>query len=195
MPPALAAKPLRTLADAQHDMRVAYYDGAPGVLCSALAWCIAALAAWHFSAAHAVWTLLIGGMFIHPAAILLNKVLGRSGKHDPSNPLASLAMASTFWMIMCLVLAYGVSLLRIEWFFPAALLIIGGRYFTFATLYGMRLYWVFGAVLAAAAYPLVALGAPAAAGAFAGAAIEAGFGLAMLFNARRVAAATRAASA
>lgn len=185
--PALSTEPLLTLAAAQHDMRAAYYDGAPGVLCSALAWGIAGLAAWQFSAAHAVWTLLIGGMFIHPAAILLNKVLGRSGKHAPSNPLASLAMASTFWMIMCLVLAYGVSLLRTEWFFAAALLIIGGRYLTFATLYGMRIYWVLGAVLAAAAYPLVALGAPATAGAFAGAAIEAGFGLAMLLTARAAA--------
>ena len=168
-----------TIADAQRDMRNAYYDGAPGILCSGLVWLIAGMVALNLSDQHAVWTLLIGGMFIHPAAVLLNKVLGRSGKHHPANPLASLAMASTFWMIMCLVLAYGVSMLRIEWFFPAVLLIIGGRYMTFATLYGMRIYWAVGIALAASAYPLFAFGASPATGALAGGAIEVGFAVAV----------------
>ena len=164
-----------TVADAQLDMRTAYYDGAPGVLSSGLVWLTAGMVALTLSADRAVWTLLIGGMFIHPSAVLLNKVLGRSGKHNPSNPLASLAMASTFWMILCLVLAYGVSRMRIEWFFPAVLLIIGGRYMTFATLYGMRIYWVCGATLALAAYPLVVFGASPAIGALTGAGIEVAF--------------------
>ena len=176
-----------TIADAQLDMRIAYYDGAPGILCSGIVWLLAGVVALKLSAQHAVWTLLIGGMFIHPAAILLNKLLGRSGKHHRSNPLASLAMASTFWMIMCLVLAYGVSMLRIEWFFPAVLLIIGGRYMTFATLYGMRIYWVIGIVLAAAAYPLCALGASPASGALAGGAIEVGFAAAVFLISDRTA--------
>ena len=176
-----------TIADAQLDMRTAYYDGAPGILCSGLVWLAAGMVALNLSATQAVWTLLIGGMFIHPAAVLLNKVLGRSGKHHPSNPLASLATASTLWMILCLVLAYGVSMLRIDWFFPAVLLIIGGRYMTFATLYGMRIYWVIGIVLAAAAYPLSAFGASPATGALAGGAIEVGFAVAVFLMAGRTA--------
>ncbi|MBZ2207277.1 DUF7010 family protein [Massilia soli] len=176
-----------TIADAQLDMRIAYYDGAPGIVCSGLVWLIAGMVALNLSAKHAVWTLLIGGMFIHPAAVLLNKLLGRSGKHHPANPLASLAMASTFWMIMCLVLAYGVSMLRIEWFFPAVLLIIGGRYMTFATLYGMRIYWAIGIALGAAAYPLFAMGASPAAGALAGGAIEVAFAIAVFLMPGRAA--------
>ena len=182
-----------TIADAQLDMRMAYYDGAPGILCSGLVWLIAGMVALNLSAKQAVWTLLIGGMFIHPAAILLNKGLGRGGKHHPSNPLASLAMASTFWMIMCLVLAYGVSLLRIEWFFPAVLLIIGGRYMTFATLYGMRFYWALGVVLAAAAYPLFAVGATPATGALIGGGIEVGFAVAAFVMSDRAARVPRGA--
>ena len=174
-----------TIADAQLDMRTAYYDGAPGILCSGLVWLAAGMVALNLSATQAVWTLLIGGMFIHPAAVLLNKVLGRSGKHHPSNPLASLATASTLWMILCLVLAYGVSMLRIDWFFPAVLLIIGGRYMTFATLYGMRIYWVIGIVLAAAAYPLVAAGASPASGALVGGGIEVAFAAAVLLMSDR----------
>jgi hypothetical protein len=176
-----------TIADAQLDMRLAYFDGAPGILCSGLVWLIAGLVALNLSDKQAVWTLLIGGMFIHPAAVLLNKVLGRSGKHHAANPLASLAMASTFWMIMCLVLAYGVSMLRIEWFFPAVLLIIGGRYMTFATLYGMRIYWAIGIALGAAAYPLFAYGASPAAGALAGGLIEVGFAAAVFMMSGRAA--------
>jgi hypothetical protein len=174
-----------TIADAQLDMRTAYYGGAPGIMTSGTVWLIAGVVALQLSAAQAVWTLLIGGMFIHPAAVLLNKMLGRSGKHNPSNPLGSLAMASTFWMIMCLVLAYGVSMMRIEWFFPAVLLIIGGRYLTFATLYGMRIYWALGAALALAAYPLFAYGASPATGALAGGAIEVAFAVAVFLMSGR----------
>lgn len=187
MTPATLSITPTTIADAQLDMRQAYYDGAPGILCSGLVWLIAGMVALNASDKQAVWTLLIGGMFIHPAAVLLNKVLGRSGKHHPSNPLASLAMASTFWMIMCLVLAYGVSMLRIDWFFPAVLLIIGGRYMTFATLYGMRIYWVIGIALAAAAYPLFAVGATPAAGALVGGGIEVACALAVFVMSSRAA--------
>lgn len=183
-PAPLSATPI-TITDAQQDMRTAYYSGAPGVLCSGLVWFSAGLVALQLSAAQAVWTLLIGGIFIHPAAVVLNKVLGRSGKHSPSNPLGSLAMASTFWMIMCLLLAYGVSMIRIEWFFPAALLVIGGRYMTFATLYGMRIYWVMGVGLALAAYPLFAYGASPAAGALAGGGIEVAFAVAIFLVSAR----------
>lgn len=185
-PASLSATPI-TIADAQLDMRTAYYGGAPGVLCSGLVWLTAGMVALQLSAAQAVWTLLIGGMFIHPAAVVLNKVLGRSGKHSPSNPLGSLAMASTFWMIMCLLLAYGVSTIRIEWFFPAVLLIIGGRYMTFATLYGTRIYWVMGAALVLAAYPLFAYGASPASGALAGGAIEVAFAVAIFLTSGRAA--------
>ena len=97
-----------------------------------------------------VWALLIGGMLIHPASVLLVKGLGRSGKHSPGNPLGSLALAATFWLVLSCVLAYVVSILRIEWFFPAMLFVIGGRYLVFATIFGTRTYWACGAALALA---------------------------------------------
>lgn len=60
------------------------------------------------------------------------------------------------------------------------LLVIAGRYLTFATLYGMEIYWAFGATLAASAVPLVALGAPVVSGAFTGALVEYAYGIAIL---------------
>ena len=77
---------------AQHDMRVAYLHGYPGVAVSGIVWLVSACVALNMSAEKAVWALLIGGVFIHPLSILLNKVLGSSGVHNPSNPLGRFAM-------------------------------------------------------------------------------------------------------
>ncbi len=176
-----------TLAEAQREMRFAYYDGAPGLLTSATVWAIAGVVSLVTPPTRAIWTLLLGGMLIFPVSVLLTKALGRPGKHRADNPLGSLALATTFWMILMLSLAFGVSRLRPEWFFPAMLLIIGGRYLTFATLYGLRLYWICGAVLAATGCAIGLANAAPTLGAFAGAAIESGFAAVLFVSARRTA--------
>lgn len=154
------------------------------MLASAIAWAVAGLVALNSSPKNAVLTLFVGGMLIHPVGVLLTKALGRSGSHARTNPLGALALEGTFLMLLCLPLAYVVSLFRAEWFFPAMLLVIGGRYLTFSTLYGMRLYWACGAALAIAGFLLARFNAPLAMGAFAGAAIEAVFA-AVIFAAAR----------
>jgi hypothetical protein len=152
---------------------------------SAAVWLAAASTAWLDDPRRAVWVLFIGGMLIHPLSLVVCKILGRSGKHSPGNPLASLAFASTLWMIFCLPLVYGASLLRVEWFFPAMLLVIGGRYLTFDLLYGMRLFWAVGLALAVAGCLLGRANvAPAWAG-FAGGGIEAVFAAVVLVSGLR----------
>src|SRR6187549_1475404 len=133
-----------SLTQAQADMRSGYCSGGAGILASTLAWSAATGTAALVSPERAVWVLFVGGMLIHPAAMLICRLLGASGKHTAGNPLATLAGASTFWLIFSLPLAYGLSLHDIAWFFPAMLLVIGGRYLVFATMFGMRLYWVLG---------------------------------------------------
>jgi hypothetical protein len=123
--------------------------------------------------------LIFGGMLIFPVSVGLCKVIGRSGTHVKDNPLASLAMEGTFWMLLSLPVAIGAAFYKIEWFFPAMLLVIAGRYLTFATLYGMRVYWLFGATLAVSVIPLVIFEAPAFVGAYTGALIEFFFGFAI----------------
>lgn len=174
-----------TLAAAQREMRDAYLGGAPGVLVSATVWCIAGLVCLWRSPQQAVWTLFIGGALIHPLSVVLLKLLKRPGRHASNNPLGPLALSSTVWMIMSLPLAWVASTVRADWFFPAMLLVIGGRYLNFATLYGTRLYWLFGAALALGAWALVSAKASPALGAFTGAAIEAGFGMALWLAERR----------
>lgn len=99
-------------------------------------------------------------------------MLGRSGSHDRENPLGHLALEGTVWLLLALALAYGLSVYRVEWFFPALLLLIGGRYLTFQTLYGMRAYWAGGTALAATGAALAIVGAPVYVGAFSGAVVE-----------------------
>lgn len=173
------------IENAQQEMRHAYFGGAPGMLVSAAVWLAAGMVAMLDSPQRAVWALFAGGMLIHPLSIVVNKMLGRPGVHAKGNPLGGLAMATTFWMILCLPLAYAASLVRIEWFFPAMLLVIGGRYLTFSTLYGSRVYWICGAVLAVAGYLLAAAHIAPAFAAYAGGGIEAGFAMAIFALERR----------
>lgn len=189
----IAQAPASSISGAQHEMRLAYYGGAPGMLTSALVWLAAGIVAFSLSPQKAIWTLFIGGMFIHPVAVVWNKAIGRSGNHSAGNPLGTLALASTGWMILMMPLAFGASLLKMEYFFPAMLLIIGGRYLTFATMFGNRLYLIGGAALALAGFVLAKTHASPSLGAFAGAAIEAGFALAIFAATRAEVAAAQPA--
>ncbi|NJK43736.1 MAG: hypothetical protein HC933_05135 [Pleurocapsa sp. SU_196_0] len=174
-----------TIAEAQHDMRQAYFGGSPGVLASGLVWLASGVVALLVSPTSAVLTLFIGGMFIFPLSVLLCKAVGCSGKHSRKNPLGSLAVEGTFWMLLCFPVAFAAFLYEAAWFFPVMLLIIAGRYLTFQTLYGTRLYWLFGVVLGFSPVVLVALRAGPSAGAFLGGSIEVTFAAILFFMHRR----------
>ncbi len=160
------------ITDAQHDMRDGYFWGATGVLTSGLVWCVAGIVCLVYSPERAVWALFIGGALIYPISVVLDKLLGRRGSTEPGNPLASLAMATTLWLIFSLPIAYVVFTVNPGWFFPAMLLVIGGRYLCFATIFGARIYWILGGSLVAAAYLLFKIDASPALGAFTGSALE-----------------------
>ena len=176
---------MQSIADAQRDMRSGYYGGAPGVLASSIAWLAAGVVAMTVSPTAAVWALFIGGMFIFPVGVLIAKVLGRAGTHTRGNPLGALAMETTVLLMVCLPLAFVVALYKVEWFFPAMLLVIGGRYFTFASVYGSRMFWALGGTLAVAAFLAVALRLPVEGSAFAGGLIELAFAVALFVAAGR----------
>jgi len=150
---------MQNLQDAQQDMREGYAYGSIGVIVSGLVWLLSCLAMYYYSSQQAIWTLIIGGMFIYPLGTLIEKLMGLKGSHNKDNPLGKLAMEGTIWMIMCIPLAYGLSLIKTEWFFQGMMMIIAGRYLTFASIYGLRLYWGLGALLGLSAYGLFRMGA------------------------------------
>jgi hypothetical protein len=174
-----------TVSEAQADLRHGYLGGSAGVFASGIAWLAAGIIALAVSPRGAVAALFFGGMLIHPASMLLAKLAGRPGKHSPGNPLAQLALESTIWMLLAIPIALYLALESPQNFFIAMLLTIGGRYLTFATLYGTRVYWLLGALLALASMALIAVKAPAAPAAFTGAVIELFFALLIFQRARR----------
>lgn len=177
---------------AQADMRHAYLGGSAGIFASSLAWLSAALVAHLVSPRAGIAALFIGGMLIHPAAMLLSKLLGRPGNHAKDNPLGRLAIETTIWLLIAIPLAFLLSFQRVEWFFIAMLATIGGRYFTFSTLYGLRIYWAIGAALALAAFGLAATHAGAVTIVFAGGIIELVFAGIVFASQRRSAASVSA---
>jgi hypothetical protein len=177
-----------TFEAAQLDMRRGYLCGAPGVLASGLVWLTAGLVAALNSDKAAVFALLMGGAAIHPIGVVIAKLLGRSGTHTPGNPLARLAAENTFWLLAGCAIAYGMHVLRIEWFFPVMLLTIGGRYLTFQTIYGLRSFWFCGALLGMSGLTLALVRAPVVVGAFTGAIIEIVFAVILFWWSKRVAA-------
>ena len=170
-----------TFSQAQANMRDGYYFGAPGVLVSGMVWVAAGLVAVAVSYKAAVFALLLGGAFIFPLSVVVTKVMGRRGTHAKGNPLGRLAAEGTFWLIAGIAVAYGMHVLRPEWFFPAMLLFIGGRYLTFQTIYGLRLYWLLGAVLCGIGLMLALARVAPPAAAFAGGIAELVFA-ALLFR-------------
>ncbi|MET3120124.1 hypothetical protein AAKU64_004372 [Undibacterium sp. GrIS 1.8] len=150
----------------QQEMRHAHYDGAPGVLVSGLVWIAATLVCYQFGIDKAVWTLLIGGVFIYPISLVVTKAIGRPAKTSKDNALNQLGMASTIWLILCCAMAYGLFLLKPALFFPAMMATIGSRYLIFASIYGRSIFWVMGVslivaanlVLFAAVTPVIAAG-------------------------------------
>ena len=180
----LKSEPSNNIYKLQLDMRSGYANGALGALVSGTVWLIAAVVAFQISSQSAIWTLFIGGMLIHPLSLVLSKPLGIPGKHSNGNVLANLAMEGTFFMLMCIPLALLLSLQNHEWFFQGMLLIIGGRYLTFSTLYGLKIYWVLGALLGLSAFMLFWLKADAALSALTGSIIEIAFGILLFIRFR-----------
>ena len=133
--------------DAQEDMRKSYFSGGPGAFASGLVWITAGITALISTNQMSVMIFFFGGMLIYPLGILLSKALNRSGKHKKGNPLSNLALESTFMLFIGLFIAFLSLQIRPNWFFSIMILIIGGRYLVFSSIYGMRIYWAFGAVL------------------------------------------------
>ena len=167
------------IGDAQREMRSAFLGGFMGQLVSFVLWLVAAgLGTWGTQRQAIVW-LVVAGIFIFPMTQLGLRLIGRPGRVAPENPLYALGAQVAVVLPLCLPVVGAAALYRIDWFFPAFMVVLGAHYLPFVTLYGMWMFAALAAVLWAGGLTLALwVELPWAAGAWMTAALLLGFALA-----------------
>lgn len=133
--------------DAQREVRTVYVGGFWGQLVSSVIWLAsAALGSW-VSAQAAITEVVVCGFFIFPLTMLLLRISGGRSSLSKSNPLSGLAMQIAFTVPLGMLLLAPVATYRLNWFYPALMVIVGAHYLPFTFLYGMRMFLPLGAIL------------------------------------------------
>lgn len=128
------------ICEAQLEMRSRFAGGFYGQLVSGLLWIASAyLATWSSSRA-AITTLVAGGFFIFPATELLVRYVGGRGPLSSANSLRYLGMQVAFVLPLSMPLLVPIGLYRLNWFYPAMMVLLGAHYLPFIFLYGMRMF-------------------------------------------------------
>jgi len=126
--------------ECQREMRSAFLGGFAGQLVSGLIWLAAAAIATWLSPAAGMAVLFFGSMGIFPLTQLLVRFMGRPGKVSPENRLWQLGSQVAFTVPLNFLLVGAATLYREDWFFPAAMIVVGTHYLPFITLYGMKMF-------------------------------------------------------
>jgi len=135
------------IADAQREVRSVFVGGFPGQIVSGILWLLSAgLATWS-SPRLGIGVLVVGGALIYPGALVLLRVMGRRASLDAGNPMGQLATQVAITIPANLPIVAGATLYRLNWFYPAMMVVVGAHYFPFVFLYGMRLFALLGALL------------------------------------------------
>lgn len=139
-----------TVAEAQRDMRIGLLGGFMGQLVSGLLWLVSAASATWGTQRSAITILVVAGFFIFPLTKLGLKLIGHRARVSPDNPLNGLGMQSAFVLPVSLLVVAAAALYRIEWFYPAFMIVLGAHYLPFVTLYGMRMFYLLAGILVGA---------------------------------------------
>jgi hypothetical protein len=135
--------------DAQREMRLVYMGGFWGQLVSSVIWLSAATLGTWVSPRASILTVVIGGFFIFPLTLMLLRLSPRRASVSSKNPFTSLGMQVAFVLPLSMLLLVPVGLYRLNWFFPALMVLVGAHYLPFASLYGMRIFLVLAGILIA----------------------------------------------
>jgi hypothetical protein len=126
------------ISEAQKEMRIRFVGGFYGQLVSGLLWIVSAsLATWNSPRA-SITMLVVGGFFIFPLTELLVRAGGVKGWISADNSLRELGMQVAFVLPASMPLLVPVGLYRLNWFYPAMMILLGAHYLPFVFLYGMR---------------------------------------------------------
>lgn len=135
------------IKDCQLEMRYAFMGGFAGQLVSGIIWLVAAALGVWLSPVASMAALFFGSMGIFPLTQLLIRLMDRPGKVSPENGLWSLGSQVAFTVPLNFLLVGAASLYRENWFFPAAMIVVGTHYLPFITLYGMKMFGILSGLL------------------------------------------------
>jgi hypothetical protein len=136
-----------TIGDGQREIRTRFVGGFYGQLVAGILWLVSAgLATWRGPRASIVM-LVVGGFFIFPATELLIRIVGERTPVSSTNALRSLGMQVAFVLPLSMPLLLPVGLYRLNWFYPAMMVLLGAHYLPFVFLYGMRMFALLAALL------------------------------------------------
>ena len=135
------------IGEAQLEMRTRFVGGFYGQIVSGVLWVISASLATWTSPRAAITTLVVGGCFIFPVTELLIRVVGAKGPLSAANTLRHLGMQVAFVLPLSMPLLLPVGLYRLNWFYPAMMVLLGAHYLPFVFLYGMRMFAALAAVV------------------------------------------------
>lgn len=169
------------IAAAQQDMRKAYAEGAPGVLVSGLVWIIAGYVWATAGVERGFVALFLGGLAIFPLSTLIARKMMGAPKIGEANALNRLGLECTFVLMAGILIGYVLLVRQPALAIPAVSVVMGARYFTFATVYGRMIFWpLAGAICAVGTVALLGLTLPLGNLAFYVGAIELLFGALLL---------------
>jgi len=137
------------IQDAQRETRLFYIGGFWGQLVSSVIWLVSATLGTWVSPKASIRTVVIGGFFIFPLTRMLLRLSPRRASVSTDNPFTSLGMQVAFVLPLSMLLLVPVGLYRLNWFFPALMVLVGAHYLPFATLYGMRMFLFLAGILIA----------------------------------------------
>lgn len=126
--------------DAQREVRTVFVGGFYGQLVSSALWLAsAALGTWLTPRA-AILSLVLSGFFIFPLTQLVLRLTGGPASLTRDNPLWYLGMQIAFILPLSMLLLVPVTAFRLNWFYPALMVLLGAHYLPFTFLYGMRMF-------------------------------------------------------
>ena len=136
-----------TISEAQREIRTRFVGGFYGQFVSGVLWLTSAGLAVARGPRASIIVLLVGGFFIFPVTELLIRTIGERRPVRPANALQSLGMQIAFVLPLSMPLLLPVALYRLNWFYPAMMILLGAHYLPFVFLYGMPMFAVLTALL------------------------------------------------
>ena len=133
--------------ECQREMRFAFLGGFAGQLVSGLIWLAASAVSVLVSSRVGMIVLFFGSMGIFPLTQATLRLLGLPGKVSDENKLWGLGAQTAFTVPINFLLVGAVVLYKQDWFFPAAMIVVGAHYLPFITLYGMPMFGILAGLL------------------------------------------------